>query len=156
MSKRPNGVCSLFNFCNTDLKYPSETTAPVDKTLHPSIEQAKKSRQPTKNFDTSNETLMETLQLSDHPQVVGAQDPSVLFDDKPVFYRRFAGRQRSPRERDVDDIRGSGRLNRLYCHDSSPYVYRGPFRLVDDQIEIENWLLGLRKSINSDLNTDGD
>ena len=38
----------------------------------------------------------------------------------------------------------SRRLDRLYCHDSSPYVYRGPFRVIEDKIEVKKWILGVQ------------
>jgi len=41
-----------------------ETTAPVSKGVHLTIEQANKSRQPEKNTDTSIQILMESLILS--------------------------------------------------------------------------------------------
>lgn len=91
----------------------------------------------------SVQALVESLPDNSHASSAHVQ-PSSSHLEKPVFYRRFAGRRRkSPPERDVDDVRGSGRLNRVYCHDASPYVYRGPFSLVDNEIEVEKWILGI-------------
>ncbi|OIW29075.1 hypothetical protein CONLIGDRAFT_645214 [Coniochaeta ligniaria NRRL 30616] len=129
-----------------------ETTAPVDKTPHPTVlERAENPQSPTKILDSYvAQDLMASLQLSDDnltprdTQKILSPSPT---PEKPTFYRRFAGKHRPPQERDVDDVRGSGRLNRLYCHDASPYVYRGTFRLVEDKMEVEKWLLGLRNRV---------
>lgn len=44
----------------------------------------------------------------------------------------------------MDDRRINGRLDRLYCHDASPYAYRGPFEVVEDEREIEKWILEIQ------------
>jgi hypothetical protein len=75
--------------------------------------------------------------LSDDNHIFSAHVPSSSVLDEPVSYRLFAGRRRNTPQRDLDDTRGSGRLNRLYCHDASPYVYREPFRII----EVKKWIL---------------
>lgn len=88
---------------------------------------------------------MESLQISDVGEALGAKAPRLSpSDQNPIFYRRFAGHEPQPRDRNIDDIRVSKRLDRLYCHDASPYVYRGPFQLVEDEIEVEKWILGFQ------------
>jgi len=90
----------------------------------------------------SVQALLESL--SDNSQDSSAHVPSSSHLENPVFYRRFAGRRRNSPEPNVDDIRGSGRLNRLYCHDSSHYVCGGPFHLIYDETEVKKWILGIQ------------
>lgn len=125
-------------------KLSSETTEPVDKILHPTITKATDSRQMASNGDAARSNVMDFAKIPDGGQASHEYISSSSLSDKPVFYRVFADRQINPQERDEDDIRGSGRLNRLYCHDASPYVYRGPFRIEDDQIEVEKWKVKLQ------------
>ncbi|KAK9777102.1 putative DUF3854 domain-containing protein [Seiridium cardinale] len=122
----------------------SETTAPVDRMPYPTIEQAKNSRQLSRNVDTLTQKLIDSFQQSDDREAFRTQHFFGSAPDDPVFYKPFIGKRRKPVECDTRDIRGSGRLDRIYCHDSSPYVYRGPYKLVDDVAEIEKWLLGLQ------------
>lgn len=116
---------------------------PVDKTTHRTIKQAKHSHQLTRNLDPSTEVLIGCLQRSDDSQASGAHVTFSSFLEEPVFCRRFAGRQREPKER-VRNTQISGRLDRLYCHDSSPYVHRGPFRIIEDKIEAKKWIMGVQ------------
>jgi hypothetical protein len=127
----------------------SATTAPVDQTPHSTIKQAKNTQQQTRNLDVSVQALVESL--SDNSHVSRAYVPSSSRLEKPVFYRRFASRRRNSPERDVHDIRGSGRLDRLYCHDSSPYVYRETFHLIDDEVEVKKWILGNQIVLQEEL-----
>jgi hypothetical protein len=134
MSQKSYEVCTELsiqienNWINVD----SETTAPVSKRFHPTIEQANKSRQLEKNVDASIQTLMESLKFSDTSEGSELSDDSSSPDNVPVFFKPFAGKPRSDsKENSERESRGSGRLNRIYCHDSSPYVYRSSFQVRD-------------------------
>lgn len=117
--------------CNR-INVDSETTAQVSKQLHPTVEQANTSRQLEKHVDTSIQTLMESLNVSGSSEASEGSDDSSSPNTVPVFFKPFTGRPRSePKENTERESRGSGRLNRIYCHDSSPYAYRGPFQVRD-------------------------
>lgn len=111
----------------------SASTAPVSKALHSTVEQSNASRHPTGDLETSTQALLTSLALPTEGEIPDPHEASASSDNnKPVFFRPYAGRTKllstEPSER---DNRISGRLNRLYCHDASPYVYRGPYNLKD-------------------------
>lgn len=58
--------------------------------------------------------------------------------ERPTFYRPYVGNRRLLPKHKENTVPGKERLHGLHCHEASPYVYREPFRIVENDRDVRS------------------